>query len=126
MNVDLKIVVTDLWQSFKLTSLMTVFWKQCGLRLSITSNRVPFLFLERLFSLPKLANAKISLRSKKYSLASLIRSKRLIFNSPVTIMFTNLQQDLDLDCLISAQRKTLIQNLEAYRQTIYTTSFWIL
>ena len=46
INVDLKIVVTNLWQSLKPVSPMTVFWKQFGLFVSITSNGVPFLFLK--------------------------------------------------------------------------------
>lgn len=65
MNVYLKIVVTNLWQSRKLVSLMTVFWKQFGLIVSVTSNRVPFLFLKQGLSLTKLANANKSFRSKK-------------------------------------------------------------
>ena len=65
MNVYLKIVVTNLWQSLKPISLMTVFWKQFGLFASMTSNTVPFLFLKQALSLTKLLNANESLRSEK-------------------------------------------------------------
>ena len=65
MNLDPKIVVTKLWQSLKPFSLMTVFSKQFGLFVSITFNRVSFLFLKQVLSLHKLINANLSLRSEK-------------------------------------------------------------
>ena len=65
MNVDLKIVVTNLWQSLEPVSLMTVFCKQFGLFVSMTSNRVLFLLLKQVLSFTKLVDANVSLRSEK-------------------------------------------------------------
>ena len=87
MNVDLRIVVTNLWPSDKSVSLMIVFWRQFGLSMSITSKWVPFLFLKQILSLTELVHANTSLRLEKWFLVSLNSSKWLMFKFPVTCFF---------------------------------------
>ena len=56
--------------------------------MSITSKKVPFMFLKQVLSLTKFISSNVSLRSEKWLLGPLFESRRFMFQSPATKMFS--------------------------------------
>ena len=83
-KVKRKIVNTILWQSPGPVSQTPAFYKEFGLFVSNTSNKVPLVVLKQVGVLTKFVRLKVSISSDKWLSFSPLDPDTSIFKSPAT------------------------------------------